>query len=103
MPVSHPPAPTIRRGSNTSAVLEAVLKDDEEEKGTFTRFHKVLKDEEEEKDTFTRFQKPWQLHNQRQVATFAHQGRERKPGAGPRRRRTPSQGSRNLGSCTPRG
>ena len=64
-PVSHPPALTIRRGSNTSAVLEAVLKDDEEEKNTFTRL-----------------QKPWQLHNQRQVATFAHQGRERKPGAG---------------------
>ena len=81
-PVSHPPAPTIRRGSNTSAVLEAVLKDDEEEKGAFTRFHKVLKNEEEEKNTFTRFQKPWQLQNQRQVATFAHQGRERRPGAG---------------------
>merc|ERR1719357_237464 len=64
-PVSHPPAPTLRRGSNTSAVLE-----------------KVLKNEEEEKNTFTRFQKPWQLQNQRQVATFAHQGRERRPGAG---------------------
>lgn len=63
-PLSHPPPTSIstRRGSANSAVLDAVLSE-EEEKGN---------------PPFPRFQKPWQLHNQRQ-ATFAHNGKERKP------------------------
>ena len=55
-----PPSVSTRRGSANSAVLDAVLSE-EEEKGN---------------SPFPRFPKPWQLHNQRQ-ATFAHHVKER--------------------------